>query len=182
MISIFSGKAPRPMWRDSAGSLGRSRDARSGSPPKPTPSRFRPQADQRPLGAGCVIVGYMTSGSEFGSGRRASAQLPLYGVEGWPGRRRIGSSSEFGLAGRGGAEPVLMSVGVIHSHGEASITVTSHRQPGNGLEALRRWVSKTAIRAALREHADDESGHLQSPARPNDSNRRLSWTSCPGRT
>ena len=49
-------------------------------------------------------------------------------------------------------------MGVIHSHGEASITVTSHRQPGNGLEALRRWVSQNAIRAALRERADDQSG------------------------
>jgi hypothetical protein len=100
----------------------------------------------------------MASGSEFGSGRRALRQLPLYGVEGWPGQRRIGSSSGIGRAGRGGEEPVLISVGVIHSHGEASITVTSHRQPGNGLGALRRWVSQNAIRAALRERADNESG------------------------
>jgi hypothetical protein len=51
-----------------------------------------------------------------------------------------------------------MSVGVVHSHGEASITVTSHRQPGSGLRALRRRVSQNAVRAVLLERADDESG------------------------
>ncbi len=53
-----------------------------------------------------------------------------------------------------------MSVGVDHSHGDASITVTSHRQQDNGLASLRRWVSQNAVRAALREHADDEFSQL----------------------
>ena len=53
-----------------------------------------------------------------------------------------------------------MSVGVHHCHGDASITVTSHRQQDNGLASLRRWVFRNAVRAALRAHADDESSEL----------------------
>jgi hypothetical protein len=46
-----------------------------------------------PPGGDCVIVGCVVSGDEFGQERRAPAPLPLYGVEGWPGQRRIGSYS-----------------------------------------------------------------------------------------
>ena len=53
-----------------------------------------------------------------------------------------------------------MSVGVNHSHGDAAITVTSHRRQGDGLASLRWWVSQNAAGAALRGHADDESGQL----------------------
>ena len=53
-----------------------------------------------------------------------------------------------------------MSVGVDHSHGDAAITVTSHRRQDDGLASLRRWVSQNAAGAALREHADDESFQL----------------------
>jgi hypothetical protein len=102
----------------------------------------------------------MASGEERDSGRRVSAELPLYGVEGWPGQRQVSSSSGIGRTGRGGEKVTLMSVGVDHSHGDASITVTSHRQQDNGLASLRRWVSQNAVRAALREHADDESSQL----------------------
>lgn len=100
----------------------------------------------------------MVSGGEFGQERRAPAPLPLCGVEGWPGQRRIGSYSGIGRAGRGDEEAALISVEVIYSHGEASITVASHRQPGSGLGALRRWVSQNAIRTALWERAADEPG------------------------
>ena len=102
----------------------------------------------------------MVSGGEFGRERRASAQLPLYAVEGWPGQRRIGSYSWFGRADRADEEAVLVLVEVTHRHGEASIAVTSHRQPGEGLASLRQWVSQNAIRAALRDRdrGDDESG------------------------
>jgi hypothetical protein len=100
----------------------------------------------------------MVSGGEFGRERGALVELPLYAVEGWPGQRRIGSYSGFGRAGRGDGEAVLGSVEVIHSHGEAFIAVTSHRQPGAGLGPLRQWVSQNAIRAAWRERGDDEPG------------------------
>jgi hypothetical protein len=99
----------------------------------------------------------MASGEERGPGRRASAELPLYGVEGWPGQRQV---SSFSWAGRGGGEGTLMSVGVNHSHGDAAITVTSHRRQDDDLASLRRWVFQNAIGAALREHADDESFQL----------------------
>lgn len=100
----------------------------------------------------------MASG-ERDPGRRASAELPLYGVEGWPGKRRVSSSSGIGptgpagQTGRGSDDIALMSVGVNHSHRDASITVTSIRQRGNDLAVLRRWVSRNAILAALRENA-----------------------------
>ncbi len=102
----------------------------------------------------------MAPGEERGPERRASAELPLYTVEGWPGQRQVGSSSGIGRTGRGSDKVTLMLVGVDHSHGDASITVTSHRQQDNGLASLRRWVSQNAVRAALREHADDESSQL----------------------
>ncbi|HEY3036912.1 MAG TPA: hypothetical protein VGJ54_19920, partial [Streptosporangiaceae bacterium] len=53
-----------------------------------------------------------------------------------------------------------MSVEVNHSHGDAAITVTSHRRQDDGLASLRRWVSQNAAGAALRERADDESFQL----------------------
>lgn len=102
----------------------------------------------------------MASGEERGPGRRASAELPLYGVEDWPGQRQVGSSSGISRTGRGGGDVTLLSVGVDHSHGDASITVTSHRRQDDGLAPLRRWVSQNAAGAALREHADDESSQL----------------------
>jgi hypothetical protein len=102
----------------------------------------------------------MASGSERDPGRRASTELPLYGVEGWPGQRQVGSSLGIARTGRGGEKAVLMSVGVNHNHGDTSITVTSHRRQDNGLASLRQWVSQNAIRAMLREHADYESGQL----------------------
>jgi hypothetical protein len=102
----------------------------------------------------------MASGEERDLGQRASAELPLYGVEGWPGQRQVSSSSAFSRAGRGGGKVTIVLVGVDHSHGYASITVTSHRQQDNGLASLRRWVSQNVVRAALREHADDESSQL----------------------
>jgi hypothetical protein len=100
----------------------------------------------------------MVSGGEFARERGALVELPLYAVEGWPGQRRIDSYSGLGRAGRGDEEAGLVSVEVILSHGEASIAVTSHRQPGEGLESLRQWVSQNAIQAALWERGDDESG------------------------
>ena len=120
------------------------------------------RADLRAVGGSpggdCVIVGCMAAGGEFGWERRAPEPLPLYGVEGWPGQRRIGSYSGIGRAGRGDEEAELMSVAVIYSHGEASITVASHRQPGSGLGALRRWASQNAVRTALWERVADEPG------------------------
>lgn len=107
-----------------------------------------------------MIVECMASGSERDPGRRASTELPLYGVEGWPGQRQVGSSLGIARTGRGGEKAVLMSVGVNHNHGDTSITVTSHRRQDNGLASLRQWVSQNAIRAMLREHADYESGQL----------------------
>jgi hypothetical protein len=101
----------------------------------------------------------MASGAERDPGRRASAELPLYGVEGWPGQRQVGSSS--GWTDRRGGKVALMSVWVNHSHGDASITVTINRQRDNGMASLRRWVSENAIRAAFREHTDDESRPLE---------------------
>jgi hypothetical protein len=109
---------------------------------------------------GCVIVECMAPGEERDRGSWASAELPLYGVEGWPGQRQVGSSSGIGRPGRGSDKVTLMSVGVNHSHGNVSITVTSNRQQDNDLARLRQWVSQNAIRAALREHADDESRQL----------------------
>jgi hypothetical protein len=102
----------------------------------------------------------MASGEERDLGLRASAELPLYGVEGWPGQRQVSSSSGFSRADRGGGKVTLVMAGVDHSHGDASITVTSHRRQDNGLASLRRWVSQNAVRAALREHADDEFSQL----------------------
>jgi hypothetical protein len=119
-----------------------------------------PQAAGGPPGGGCVIVECMASGEEHDPGRRASTELALYGVEGWPGQRQIGSSSGISRTGRGGGKAVLMLVGVNHSHGDASITITSHRQQDNGLASLRRWVSQNAIWAALGEHSDYESSQL----------------------
>jgi hypothetical protein len=103
----------------------------------------------------------MASNEERDLGQRASAELPLYGVEGWPGQRQVSrSSSGFSRADRGGGKVTLVSVGVDHSHEDASITVTSHRQQGSGLAPLRRWVSQNAVRAASREHADDGFSQL----------------------
>jgi hypothetical protein len=102
----------------------------------------------------------MASGEERDRGRRASAELPLYGVEDWPGQRQVGSSSGISRTGRGGGDVTLLSVGVEYSHGDASIAVTSHRRQDDGLAPLRRWVSQNAAGAALREHADDESSQL----------------------
>ena len=99
----------------------------------------------------------MASGEERDPGRRASAELPLYGVAGWPGQRQIAAISR---TDRGGGKVMLVSVGVGHSHGDVSITVTSHRQQDESLALLRRWVSQNALRAALREHADDELSQL----------------------
>ena len=107
-----------------------------------------------------MIVESVGPGDERDTGRRASADLPLYGVEGWPGQRQAGSLSGFVQTGHGGDEAVVTSVGVNHSHEDASITVTSHRQQDNGLGSLRQWVSLNAIQAMLREHADDASGQL----------------------
>jgi hypothetical protein len=91
----------------------------------------------------------MAYGEERDPGRRASAELPLYGVEGWPGQRQVSGISR---TDRGGGKATLVSAGVDHSHGDMSITVTSHRQQDNGLASLRRRVSQNAVRAALREH------------------------------
>lgn len=109
----------------------------------------------------------MASGEEPGPGPRASAELPLYGVEGWAGQRRVGS---FSWAGRGGGEGTLMSVGVNHTHGDAAITVTSHRRHDDGLAPLRRWVSQNAAGAALRGDAGDGSSRF-ARARPEE----LTW-------
>jgi hypothetical protein len=81
-------------------------------------------------------------------------------MEGWPGQRQIASSSRIGRPDRGSDKVALMSVGVNHSHGDASITITSHRQQDNDLARLRRWVSQNAIWAALGELSDDESRQL----------------------
>jgi hypothetical protein len=102
----------------------------------------------------------MPPGEERDRGSWASAELPLYGVEGWLGQRQVGSSSGIGRPDRGSGEVALMSVGVNHSHGDASITITSHRQQDNDLARLRRWVSQNAIWAALGEHSDDQSRQL----------------------
>src|SRR6266851_4932858 len=102
----------------------------------------------------------MAPGGERGPGRRASTELPLYGVEGWPGQRQVGSSSGIGRPGHGNDKVTLMSVGLNHSHRGVSITVTSNRQQDNDLGRLRRWVSQNAIWAALGEHSDDQSRQL----------------------
>jgi hypothetical protein len=98
----------------------------------------------------------MSAGEKRDPGHRASAELPLYGVEGWPGQHQAGSSS--GWADRDGDKAMLTSAAVHHTHAGTSVTVTSHRQQDGGLAPLRRWVSRNAVLAALREHADDESG------------------------
>lgn len=108
----------------------------------------------------------MASGEERDPGRRASAELPLYGVEGWPGQRQVRGISG---AGRGAGQVTRMSVAVDHSLGDVSITVTCHRHQDNGLASLRRWVLQNAVRAALLDHADDEFspevGRIQQAAR-----------------
>jgi len=93
----------------------------------------------------------MGPGEERDRGSWASAELPLYGVEGWPGQRQIASSSGIGRPDRGSDKVALMSAGVNHSHGDAATTITSHRQQDNDLARLRRWVSQNAIWAALGE-------------------------------
>lgn len=104
----------------------------------------------------------MSPGDERDPGRGASAELPLYGVDGWPGERQASSPSGIGRTGRGGDYALVTSVGVDHSHGDASITVTSHRRQDQDLGSLRRWVSLDAVRAMVREHADDQAGELVS--------------------
>jgi hypothetical protein len=103
----------------------------------------------------------MTPGDEFGPERPASAQLPLYGVEGWPGQRRIGSHSASYSPNpgpeRGHQGLVLESAEVVHSHGQASVRVTSYRQRGDSLTAFLRRVSENGIGAAVRERTDDNS-------------------------
>jgi hypothetical protein len=89
----------------------------------------------------------MASGEERDPGRRTGPGLPLYGVASWPGQRQVTAA---GVPGRGG-EVTLVSAGVSHRHGDASITVTSHRQRDGGLAALRRQVSRTAAQASRRE-------------------------------
>ena len=131
----------------------------------PAPAEHSP-ALAAARGRGCVIVECMASGEERDPGRRASAELLLYGVEGWPGQRQVRGISG---AGRGAGKVTRMSVAVDHSLGDVSITVTCHRHQDNGLASLRRWVLQDAVRAALLDHADDEFspevGRIQPAAR-----------------
>jgi len=105
----------------------------------------------------------VSPGDERDPGRGASAELPLYGVDDWPGGRQAGSPSGIGRSGRGGDYALVTSVGVDHRHGDASITVTSHRRQDQDLGSLRRWVSLNAVRAMVREHADRAGELVSSP-------------------
>jgi hypothetical protein len=104
-----------------------------------------------------VKLGGMATGEERVPGHGGSANLPVYEVAGWPGQRQV--SPLAGYVSTGG-QSVLWAAEARHSHGSASLVVTSHRHQDGALTALRGHAAESAIRAAAREDADSGSPRL----------------------